>query len=262
MRWGLAADGRLHGVGVRRSRRIQPERALQVQCEPDQLEVQGVARGPAIAHAAVAVLAFHPSKGPLHTGTHPAEAAIASPQRRVGRMRGAPPGPPHDAVGDAPLSQPLPPRRTVMGLVGLDALLIATDQLIGRYGLVSLGAGEQRLADQPSAGIHGQVRFVTEVIMTLATLWRVLHAPSRSCAVPSPGLTVPLGPSGALTAAATSVAFRSNLTFNSRVKPRGSLISFSPTLVRLIFLAVLQSQSRFLVVEVVETTASARHFFY
>ena len=71
------------------------------------------------------------------------------------------------AVHQAGLYSPAPQHRTarmcVIGLVGIDRSLITLDKGIGYHGLVHVGRGQQRRADQPGFFIDGNVRLVPKV---------------------------------------------------------------------------------------------------
>src|SRR6185437_545900 len=101
----------------------------------------------------------------LDREAHSRQRPIARHQLPVWITCGAPPGPPHDAVGDPQPPEQRAPRPTVVSLVGVYALLVAADQAISHHALVGFGPGQQRLAHQARTQVNTEMRLVAEVIV-------------------------------------------------------------------------------------------------
>lgn len=75
--------------------------------------------------------------------------------------------PADDAIADAGQRQPVAALFAVISLVGIDNLLVAADELVGRRAFIDIGRGEKEPADNAALLVHGGMQLVAEVIFAL-----------------------------------------------------------------------------------------------
>src|SRR5512147_440916 len=125
----------------------------------------GVADQPDVADTAEAVTAFHDPEAALDGGTDRGdrlvEPGLPRLQRRVaGRLV-------HQAVVDAGLGQSVAQALRGVGLVAVDGVLVAADQVRRRLAVVQVSGGEDRGADDLRALVNRHVRLVAEVALAV-----------------------------------------------------------------------------------------------